>query len=241
MIVCANFAKKVPLEGLLPLVKALGFRHIQFSFVHYGINDDNPLIDDSFLDKAKQIKNTAENYGLTFPVIHGWLPSTGEAIKILGIYLKVRELLNSQYMVIHPKDKTNLNFIIKLIEGHQSKQFLLIENVAEPAFKMGLMNVKQIIKAKINLCFDTCHALEKNLDIANFLTEFKRYIKVVHLSDFDGEKRHLSIGTSKITADFVDKLPDEVIVVFEHKAKFADEYSESYGTSLERFVDYQKG
>lgn len=239
MIICANFAKKVPLEELLSLVKALGFEHMQFSFVHYGINDDNPFIDDSFIDKAKEIKNTAENYGLTFPVIHGWLPSTEEAVKILGIYLKVRELLSSRYIVIHPKDEINLHFIIKLVENHQSKQFLLIENVAEPAFKMDLTDVNQIIKAKINLCFDTCHALEKNLDIDSFLTKFKRYIKVVHLSDFDGEKRHLSIGTSKITADFVNELPDEVIVVFEHKAKFADEYSEAYGTSLERFMRYR--
>ncbi|MEW5897388.1 MAG: TIM barrel protein [Nanoarchaeota archaeon] len=239
MIICANFAKKVPVEELFPLAKDLGFKYMQFSFVHFGINDDNPLINDTFLEKAAHLNDIAKNNSLTFPVIHGWLPSTEDSLKVLEIYLKIREILGSSYLVIHPKDKINLDFSIKLIGNHRSKNVILIENVAEPEFKMGLTDVNQITKTGINICFDTCHALEKNLDIHRFLTKYKKSIKVVHLSDFDGEKRHLSIGSSKITTELVNELPNDIIVVFEHKAKSPEEYRESYGTSLNRFREYR--
>lgn len=241
MIICANLTKKVPLENIFPLVKSIGFKNIQFSFVHESINDDNPIIDNSFLNKAREMKNKAAHYGLKFPVIHGWLPSTQQTAKhVLDLYLEVREILNSDYLIFHPKDIENLNQIINLVKTRKLNEFILIENVAEPSFKMGLKEINMIIQAGINICFDTCHALESDLNIDTLLAKYGKHIKVIHLSDFDGEGRHLSIGTNKINKKFINKIPRNVIIVFEHKAKTPNEYFKVYSTSFTKLREYSK-
>lgn len=235
MIICANFAKKIPLKDLFSEAKAIGFEHMQFSFVHSGINDDNPILNEVFFDKAKQIKSLA--FGIDFPIIHGWLPSEN-ASESLSIYLKVKKLLNSKYIVIHSKSLTNLQSIITLLHKHPSKEFVILENVAEPDFKMGLKEVTLILKSEINLCFDTCHALESGIDINIFIKQFKDYIKAMHLSDFDGEKRHISIGSYNLNKEFIQQIPHDVIIVFEHKVRSIEEYHEVYSASLKKLKEY---
>lgn len=237
MIVCTNLTKKVPLNEIFPIANSIGFKYIQFSFAHEGINDDNPTINNSFLNKAREIKNIASQHNIKFPVIHGWLPSTKQAaIKVLEIYLEIREMLNSQYLIFHPKNLENLKQTIDLVKNQNSKKFILIENVAEPLFKMGQEEINLIVKAGINLCFDTCHALESDLNAEITLTEYKNYMKVIHLSDFDGKGRHLPIGANKITKNFINKIPKEAIIVFEHKTKNTEEYFNAYSTSFNYFL-----
>jgi len=235
MIVCANLTKKVPLENIFSMANSIGFKYIQFSFVHEGINDDNPIINNSFLDKAKKIKNMASQHSISFPVIHGWLPSTTQAPEVLDIYLQIREMLNSQYLIIHPKDLINLKQIIGIVKNEELKEFILIENVAEPLFKMDYEDINLIINAGINFCFDTCHAMESGLDIEKMLIEYQKYIKVIHLSDFNGEGRHLPIGSNMINHGVISKISKEVTIVFEHKAKNPDEFFNRYSTSFNYF------
>jgi sugar phosphate isomerase/epimerase len=236
MKLCANLTKNIKLNELLSEINCLGFRHAQFSFVHYGINDENPSLDSTFVDKARKMNERAKDNRLDFPVVHGWLPtSRNEAMGTLTVYIDVRNILASDYVVIHPKDNDNLVAIIELLQNHKSKEFIIIENVAEPDFKMGLNEIKMVLKAGINLCFDTCHALESGLNIDYCLDKFHKDIKVMHLSDFDGTKRHMVIGAN-ITELFVNKIPRNMIVVFEHKAKTIDEYRLAYTESLKRFT-----
>ncbi len=241
MIICANLTKKVPLDNIFSLVNSIGFKSIQFSFVHEGINDDNPLIDNSFLNKAREMKNKAACYNLRFPVVHGWLPSTQQTAKpVLELYLDIKEILDANYLIFHPKNLENLNQIINLVKTHKSNEFMLIENVAEPSFKMGFKEIDLIVQAGINICFDTCHALENNLDLDIFLTKYSKRIKVIHLSDFDGNGRHLRIGTDKINKEFVRKISPKVIIVFEHKAKTPDEYFNVYSASFNKLMEFTK-
>lgn len=235
MMLCANFAKKVELSEIFKCVRDIGFENIQFSLVHSGINDDNPMIDGSFLNKAEHIKGLAE--GINFPVIHGWLPSVYEdAKKVLDIYENIRKILDSKYIVFHPKSLDNLNMIIRCL--NESKGNYLIENVAEENFMMKYPEVDMIVKNNIGICFDTCHALENDLDINDFFARYKKSIKMMHLSDFDGKIRHAVIGTSKVNKNFIGKIPNEMIVVFEHKAKTSEEYHMVYSESFKRFNEF---
>lgn len=235
MIVCANLTKNIQLNELFSQINSIGFKHIQFSFVHYGINYEKPFLDNTFIDKARQIKEDAKKHKLNFPVIHGWLPTNrDEAISTLAIYVKVKSILASKYLVIHPKDYGNLVSIIELLKKHKHKGLILIENAAEPSFKMGLKEINMVLKAGIDLCFDVCHALESGLNINKFLEVFDKHIKVIHLSDLDGIKRHIAIGTN-VTELFVNKIPENMIVVFEHKAKTPNEFHDAYAESLKRF------
>ena len=237
MMLCANFAKKVELSEIFKCVRDIGLENIQFSLVHFGINDDNPVIDSSYMAKAEHIKNLAE--GINFPVIHGWLPSVYEDAKeVLGIYENIRIILESNYIVFHPKSLDNLKTIIRCI--NESKGNYLIENVAEENFMMKYPEVDMIVKNGIGICFDTCHALENGLDINAFLDRYKKSIKMMHLSDFDGKTRHAVIGTSKLDKDFIGKIPNYMIVVFEHKAKTLDEYRCVYSGSFRKFNDFNR-
>jgi len=236
MIICANLNKKVELNDLYSLTSSIGFKNLQFSFVHRGINSSNPIVDNSFLNTAQQMKDMAAQYNLKFPVIHGWLPSTKqEAKNVLNIYLKAKEILNSKYIIFHPTSLKNLDTIINLVK---SKKSILIENVAEPLFKMGLNEIKLILLANVNICFDTCHALENNMDINEILLKYKKAIKVIHLSDYDGKNRHITIGTKNIMSKFINAIPSQSIVVFEHKAKTKKEYLEKYGNSFKILKKY---
>ncbi|MFH0978350.1 MAG: hypothetical protein V1837_03535 [Candidatus Woesearchaeota archaeon] len=240
MIVCANLTKNIELGLLFSQISSIGFKHAQFSFVHYGINEQNPSLDNSFPDKARQMKENAARYKLDFPVVHGWLPTAkNESINTLAVYLEVKEILSSKYLIIHPKDHDNLVSIVELIKMQTSSDSIIVENAAETNFKMGVKEIGMVLNSGINLCFDTCHALESGLNIDDFLKEIGKHIKVIHLSDFDGTKRHMVIGT-KITEPFVKKIPEDVIIVFEHKAQTPSEYHDAYAESLNRFNEMLK-
>lgn len=233
MIICANFAKKVNLNDIFKKASEIGFKNIQFSLVHFGINDDNPEIDDSFLDKAKEIKQNAMRFGISFPVIHGWLPSEySSAKRTFDIYSGILRILGSKYIVFHPKSLEHLRTIIKCINDSSDKNVYLIENVAEENFMMKYDDIDLISKNNINMCFDTCHALENGLDVYEYLEKYKKSIRMMHLSDFDGVTRHAVIGLSKITPEFVNKIPKDMIIVFEHKAKTVEDYTKAYSESF---------
>lgn len=69
------------------------------------------------------------------------------------------------------------------------------------------------------ITFDTCHIASNNHDILDFFRKYKRNIRLIHLSDFDGSKQHLPLGDGKLPLRNllreIKKFPYAKLIVFE--------------------------
>ena len=73
---------------------------------------------------------------------------------------------------------------------------ILLENDHEPSLFITIDDIESITsKLNLNLCFDTTHAMQSDVNIDEFYLKFKENIKAVHLSDFKEGKSHKEIGT----------------------------------------------
>ena len=77
-----------------------------------------------------------------------------------------------------------------------NKQTITIYSERTKGYKTVIEDIDKInSELNLNLCFDTTHALQSDIDIDKFWEKFKSIIKAVHLSDFKDGNAHKEIGT----------------------------------------------
>ncbi len=202
--------RSLEIEENLEILKKIGFDGFQFDLSICGIDTLKKEFllkdeDDKCLEKVKKLSEK-----LNFPVvaIHTFYPLNSKEdiiIKTFKKYLEYLKKLNCKYLILHISGycedrirlKQAINCLNKLKNIYkENKCEILLENDHKPSLFITIDNIEKInTKLNLNLCFDTTHAMQSNVDLDAFWNKFKNKIKVIHLSDFKDGKAHKEIGS----------------------------------------------
>jgi sugar phosphate isomerase/epimerase len=202
--------RKLPLEENLKILKEIGFDGFQLDLSSCGIDTLKKGFlldseDDSAIENVKKLSKK-----LNFPVLalHTFYPLNFEkntVIQVLKKNLNYLKTLNCKYLILHISgycdDAERLKQAISCLD-QASKEYkengceILLENDHKPSLFITIKNIEDVLsELSINLCFDTTHAMQSDVDLDTFWATFKDKIKAIHLSDFRDGKPHKEIGT----------------------------------------------
>ncbi|MCW8966434.1 MAG: sugar phosphate isomerase/epimerase [Candidatus Pacearchaeota archaeon] len=202
--------RSLPVEENLKTFKKIGFDGFQFDLSSCGIDTLKKgfLLEEEEDKCVEEIKNLSDK--LKFPVLalHTFYPLNADenvVIKTFEKNLEYLKILNCKYLILHISgycdDKKRLNQAItclKKIENlyEKSGSEILLENDHKPSLFITIKDIEKVnAKLNFNLCFDTTHAMQSDVDVDEFWKKFNNKIKAIHLSDFKDGKAHKEIGT----------------------------------------------
>lgn len=202
--------RSLSIEENLKILKRIGFDGFQFDLSSCGIDTLKKgfLLDEEEDKCVKNIKKLSDE--LEFPVLalHTFYPLNVDenvVIKTFEKNLEYLKSLNCRYLILHISgycdDKERLNQAINCLKEleylyKKSGCEILLENDHKPSLFITIKDIEKVnAKLNFNLCFDTTHAMQSDVDIDEFWKQFNDKIKAIHLSDFKDGKAHKEIGT----------------------------------------------
>jgi len=212
-MIVGDLTRKIPLEENLKILKEIGYDGFQLDLCYF-VDSLEKRLERRFLIEEKDDAHVKEVKALSdklkFPVLamHTFFPITEDKNLITNTFekhLEYLKTLNCKYLILHisgyTDDKAKLHRAIDILkevkplyekEGHE----ILLENDHSPSLFITIDDIKGITKeTNLNLCMDTSHAMQSNVNLDVFYNNFKDKIKAIHFSDYKDGKPHKEIGT----------------------------------------------
>jgi len=206
-------SRSLSLEENLKIFKEIGYNGWQLDLCFFVNKLDERLkkcflLDSQDDEHIKKVKYLSEK--VQFPVLamHTFFPISENKnliIKNFEKHLKYLQILKCKYLILHisgySNNQTKLQNAINILKEvktiyEQKGCEILLENDHDQSLFITTTDIKQVTsQIKLNLCFDTSHAMQSDVNLDEFWNEFKDKIKAIHLSDFKDGKAHKEIGT----------------------------------------------
>ena len=175
--------RSLSIEENLKILKRIGFDGFQFDLSSCGIDTLKKgfLLDEEEDKCVKNIKKLSDE--LEFPVLalHTFYPLNVDenvVIKTFEKNLEYLKSLNCRYLILHISgycdDKERLNQAINCLKEleylyKKSGCEILLENDHKPSLFITIKDIEKVnAKLNFNLCFDTTHAMQSDVDIDEF-------------------------------------------------------------------------
>jgi len=209
-MIVGNPSRRLSFEENLRILKRIGFDGFQLDLISYGIETlkkgfQLDAEDDKAINKIKELSNKFKFHVLALHTFYPLNTSKDIVIKTFEKNLEYLKILNCKYLILHISgycdDKERLKQAIDCLNQIESiykknNCEILLENDHKPSLFITIKDIEKVLsKLNFNLCFDTAHAMQSDVDLDDFWKRFKKKIKAIHLSDYKDGKTHKEIGT----------------------------------------------